>query len=105
MLTRILVAADYRPSVPVAMKSAEIRASGERLGVKNIRVFGSVARGTDHHESDVDLLVDLDPGVAGFELGAFAAAVRDLTGFEADVVVDIGVDPTIRRIRESALPL
>jgi uncharacterized protein len=35
---------------------------GERFGVRNIRIFGSVARGEAHRDSDLDLLVDIDRG-------------------------------------------
>ncbi|MFJ4044257.1 helix-turn-helix domain-containing protein [Microbacterium sp. NPDC089987] len=105
MLDRLLDAADYRPSVPLALKREEIRRIGDQLGVRGIRVFGSVSRGADHRGSDIDLLVDLDATAAGFELGAFVAAVRDLTGFDADVIVDRGDRPEMAHIRATAVPL
>ena len=40
----------------------EILDLGARHGARNIRVFGSVARGDDRPDSDVDLLVDVEPG-------------------------------------------
>jgi predicted nucleotidyltransferase len=42
-------------------------------GVSNLRVFGSVARGDDHPDSDVDLLADLPPGLSLFGSGRVEA--------------------------------
>jgi predicted nucleotidyltransferase len=39
-----------------------ILAAARRHGVRNIRIFGSVARGEDDSESDIDFLVDMEPG-------------------------------------------
>jgi len=61
MLERILVAADYRPALSLRQHAAALKKLGAELGVTNIRVFGSVARGQDHYSSDVDLLVGLEP--------------------------------------------
>ena len=46
-----------------------IIAIGSRYGVRDVRVFGSVARGDAHGGSDVDLLVRLDDGRSLFDLG------------------------------------
>jgi predicted nucleotidyltransferase len=40
----------------------EILDAAARRGMRNVRVFGSIARGDDHENSDVDLLVDVEPG-------------------------------------------
>jgi len=50
-------------------------------GVRNLRVIGSVARGDEHPDSDVDLLVDLPPGLSLFGLGRVKA---DLATENAD---------------------
>lgn len=65
----------------------EIVAAAARHGVRNVRVFGSVARGEDTAESDVDLLVDLDPGVGMFALGALEVELEEMLGREVDVVI------------------
>ncbi len=52
------------PPLPSAI-CAEIRAAAEAVGARNVRVFGSVARGEETPESDVDLLVDFPPRNAG----------------------------------------
>jgi predicted nucleotidyltransferase len=72
----------------------EIMDAAARHGVRNVRVFGSVARGEDTAESDVDLLVDLDPGVGMFAIGALESELEEMLGREVDVVI-------ARALRES----
>ncbi|OJU40842.1 MAG: hypothetical protein BGN97_16795 [Microbacterium sp. 69-10] len=105
MLERILVAADYRPALSLRDHATALKKLGAELGITNIRVFGSVARGQDHHASDVDLLVDLEPSSVPFRLGAFKGESEQLLGFGVDVVVDRGDRPGLDRIRETAVPL
>lgn len=100
---KILSAADYRPSLPLAFFRDELVALGDRLGVIEIRVFGSAARGTDHRSSDVDLLVDLADGHEAFAVGAFQSYAEEMLGFDVDVVVDGTAVPD--RIRHEAVPL
>lgn len=88
VLERLLRAADYRPGIPLEAAAGAIVAAGERHGVHDIRVFGSVARGADHFTSDIDLLARLDQGRGYFDVAMFQNAVDALTGFPADVVVD-----------------
>ena len=64
-----------------------IRHIAYRHGASNVRVFGSVARGEDGPESDVDLLVDLDVRTRGLlPLGAMADELSALLGERVDVV-------------------
>lgn len=58
----------------------------ERRGFRNVRVFGSVARGEDTERSDIDLLVDADPGVGVVALAGLARELTDLLGVTVDVV-------------------
>nr|WP_216077342.1 nucleotidyltransferase domain-containing protein [Isoptericola sediminis] len=57
-----------------------------RHGVRNVRVFGSVASGDDRPDSDVDLLVDVDDGVGLFALGRLEAELKGILGRRVDVV-------------------
>jgi uncharacterized protein len=57
-----------------------------RRGARNLRVFGSVARGEDTDTSDVDLLVDLDEGVGLVSLAGLQRELTELLGAEIDVV-------------------
>jgi len=58
----------------------------ERRGLRNVRVFGSVARGEDWEGSDVDLLVDVAEGVGLVAIAGLARELTDLLGVAVDVV-------------------
>ena len=58
----------------------------ERRGLRNVRVFGSVARGEDRDGSDIDLLVDVDDGVGLVAIAGLARELADLLGVPVDVV-------------------
>lgn len=88
VLERLLRAADYRPSIPLEEAADAIVSAGARYGIRDIRVFGSVARGADHFSSDIDLLARVDEGRSYFDIAMFQNAVETLTGFPVDVVVD-----------------
>lgn len=103
LLARLLAAADYRPSLALATHRDELLTLGADLEVRNIRVFGSVARGTDRHSSDVDLFVDVDPDADPLAYATFVADATELLGFAVDVVVDDRDAPA--HIRRTAIPL
>jgi predicted nucleotidyltransferase len=86
--------------------AAQIRALGEGLGVRNIRIFGSFARGDAHVDSDLDLLVEYVPGHGGFAFVEFCERVEDLLGRKVDVVTERSLHPLIReRVLSQAIPL
>jgi predicted nucleotidyltransferase len=62
-----------------------------------VRVFGSVARGEDTENSDVDLLVDLAPEVGLFGLGRLERELTDLLGVRVDVVPAGDLKPDAQR--------
>jgi predicted nucleotidyltransferase/DNA-binding Xre family transcriptional regulator len=88
VLERLLRAADYRPSIPLERAADAIVAAGLRRGIRDLRLFGSVARGTDHFTSDIDLLARVDEGRSYFDIAMFQNEVEELTGFPVDVIVD-----------------
>lgn len=63
-----------------------IVAAARRNGASNVRVFGSVARGEDGPDSDVDLLVDLDPGTGLLSLGRMEVELTELLGRPVDLI-------------------
>lgn len=69
-------------------------------GVRNVRVFGSMARNEAGPMSDLDLLVDIEKGKSGLALGGFLADVSELTHRKVDVVTEKSLHP---RIREKVL--
>ena len=85
---------------------AEILALADRHGVRNVRVFGSMAHGDADDTSDVDLLVSLPPDRTGLALGALLMDVQDLLHRRVEVVTERGLHPALRdRVLREARPL
>jgi uncharacterized protein len=90
----------------VTTKRAEIRRIAARHGAKNVRLFGSVARGTADAASDIDFLVEMDAGRSLFDLGGLVMDLRDLLGCAVDVVTEAGLKPRIHaRVLREAQPV
>jgi hypothetical protein len=86
--------------------AADVRRLGERYGIRNIRVFGSFARGEAEPESDLDLLVEYVPGHCGFAFVDFCDQVEVLLRRKVDVVTEKSLHPLIRdRVMAQAVPL
>ena len=78
----------------------------DRHGVRNVRVFGSMARGDADDASDVDLLVSLSPDRTGLALGALLMDVQGLLNRRVEVVTENSLHPEIRdRILKEAQTL
>jgi hypothetical protein len=87
-------------------KRQAIFSLGAKHGARNIRLFGSAARGEAGPESDVDLLVDMEGGRSFLDLVAFWLDVEELLGRRVDVITDGGLSPHLReRIYAEAIPL
>jgi predicted nucleotidyltransferase/DNA-binding XRE family transcriptional regulator len=65
-------------------------------GIRNLRVFGSVARGEDRPDSDVDLLADLPPGLSLFGLGRVEAELEGILGSRVDLIPAGDLKPGVR---------
>jgi hypothetical protein len=65
-------------------------------GGRNVRLFGSVAKGTTSEDSDVDILVDLDSGRSLLDLVAMKQDLEDLLGRPVHVVTPLSLSPYIR---------
>ena len=90
----------------IEARRAEILALAERHGVRNMRVFGSMARDDADDASDIDLLVSLAPDRTGLALGALLADVRRLLNRRVEVLTEDALHPEIRdRVLKKAQPL
>ena len=77
-----------------------------RHGATSVRLFGSRARGDARKESDLDLLVTLEPGRSLLDLVAIKQDLEDLLRLRVDVVSEAGLSPYLRAtILAEALPL
>ena len=90
----------------IARKKTAILETASRHGARNVRVFGSVARGDDDSGSDIDFLVDMEPGRSIFDLGGLYTDLSELLGCEIDIVTENGLRQRIRdRVLREAMPL
>jgi predicted nucleotidyltransferase len=78
----------------------EIRQIASRHGASNVRLFGSIARGDENEDSDLDLIVSFDPGRTLLDHGALVMDLQELLGFRVDVLSEAGLKG---RFREQAL--
>lgn len=91
----------------------ELRARREEIlrvaahrGARQVRVFGSVARGEADEKSDVDFLVDMEQGRSLLDLGGLLMDLQELLGRRVDVVTERGLKARIReQVLEEAVPL
>ena len=86
-----------KPSVAIAMHRARLLARLDRAPVRNPRVFGSAAEGSDREGSDLDLLVEALPGATLFALGELQVDLEDLLGVPVDLLTECDLPASFRR--------
>lgn len=87
-------------------KREEILKIAAKHGARNVRVFGSVVRGEADEQSDVDFLVDIEPGRSLLDMGGLLMDLRELLGRDVDVITERGLKPRIRaRVLKEAVAL
>jgi len=85
---------------------SRIEQAAAQFGASRLRVFGSAARGQDDADSDVDVLVDLEPGRSLLDLAGLKLALEELLGRSVDVVTEPGLRERMRdRVLREAVPL
>lgn len=85
-----------RPSEVLEKNREAIREATKRFNVANPRVFGSVARGEDRPDSDLDILVDALPGTTLFDLGGLLEELKEILGVDVDVLTSGGLHPAMK---------
>jgi uncharacterized protein len=74
-----------------------------RHGARHVRVFGSIARGDARPNSDIDLLVEMEPGRTLLDLIALEQHLEELLGRPVEVLTDGGLSPYLQeRMRSNA---
>ncbi len=83
----------------------EILSIAARNGAFNVRVFGSVARGDNRPDSDIDFLVNLEKGRSLLDLARLLRELQTLLGTSVDVVTEAGLRTRIKDqvLREARL--
>jgi predicted nucleotidyltransferase len=78
----------------------EILALAARHGATNMRVFGSVARGEDNKDSDIDFLIKMENGRSLFDMAKLQRDLEKLLLKKVDIVSERGI---YHRLRENIL--
>jgi uncharacterized protein len=81
----------------------DLVAAAAAHGVSNLRVFGSVARGEDRQDSDVDLVADLPPGLSLLGLGRVQSDLEAILGARVDLIPAADLKPSVREHAERDL--
>lgn len=69
-------------------KREDVLRLAEQYGAHNVRIFGSVARGEDDEQSDIDLLVDMEPGRSLLDVVGLWQDLQELLECNVDVVTE-----------------
>lgn len=92
--------------VDIHSQSAAIHRIAKQHRATNPRAFGSVLRGTTGPDSDVDILVDAQPGATLFDLGALQLALEELLGVSVDLLTPQDLPPRFRnKVLAEARPI
>lgn len=87
-------------------KREDILRIAAKHGAHNVRVFGSVARGSADTASDIDILVDMESGRSLLDHAALLLELQELLNCDVDVVTEDGLRERIRdRVLAEAVPL
>ena len=87
-------------------KRLEILGLAQAHGAHNVRIFGSVARGEAHADSDIDFLVEMDNGRSLIDLIELSQDLETLLQRKVEVLTDNGLSPYLeKRIHAEAVLL
>jgi predicted nucleotidyltransferase len=77
-------------------RRADILRISRLHGARGVRLFGSYARRASTEASDIDVLVELEPGTSLLDLVAIKQDLEDLLGCKVDVVTESSLSPYMR---------
>ena len=90
----------------VRQRRTEILELARKHGATNVRIFGSVLRGDDGADSDVDLLVDAPGPTSAWFPAGLILDLEELLRRKVDVITERGLSPFIRdRVLREAQPV
>jgi len=90
----------------IRAKRDEIQRIAAKHGARNVRVFGSVARGEARPDSDVDFLIDVEPVTSSWFPAGLVQDLENLLGRRVEVVTERGLNHLIRdEVLREALPV
>jgi predicted nucleotidyltransferase len=102
---RIVRAMRPRPSVTLRVHADEVKAIARRHGAVQVSVFGSIARGDDRYDSDIDLLMTFGTGTGLFALVDLTEELERLLGAQVDIVSAGALTERDDHIRDQAVAL
>jgi len=82
--------------INLQQRKTEILALCQKYHASNVRVFGSVARGDNREDSDIDLLVEMPSRVSFLRLVSLHQELLDLLGRRVDIAIERNLPPLIR---------
>lgn len=94
-----------KPSEALTLHRDEVLRILAAAGALNPRVFGSVARGEDTEESDLDLWIDPAPGFSLLDLGGLIVELEELLGVPVDIGTGVQNQCIEDEVRRDARPL
>ena len=85
-----------RPSEALAVHRNRLLEIAAARGARNLRVFGSVVKGLDKEDSDLDLLVDVAPGTSLLSIVGLQLDIADILGVKVDLCTERELHPELR---------
>ena len=80
----------------IKSKRDEILGIAKKYGAIDLRVFGSMARGEESPESDLDIIVEMKKGSSLLDIISIKQDIEELLGRKVDVVTEASISPYIR---------
>jgi predicted nucleotidyltransferase len=87
---------DMNLSQLIQQKRRQVLEIAQGHGARNVRLFGSVARGGTTEASDLDLLIEMEPGRSLLDVVAIKQDLEELLECKVDVVTEAAISPYLK---------